>query len=303
MVEIFVHHLLFRLLTTLVRFIVKLSNYTQFIPVTGNGQIWYPVWNNLKNSRPSLIWFYHCTNVNVSNITLLNSPMFHLMIDHTNYVIIHDINITSPNFSIARNTDGIDIAGDYVHIYDSYISNGDDSYVLKPGANHVLVENCIAANGLGLNIGTGGDPPIQNVTFRNIICDKTWYCTRLKAKSTSQDGMMMNISFINITMNEVQKGININQFNESIHTLNDAEILKYIDMENVTWDGLYGNYTVYGGHLDCSKTMPCKDLVFKNVDIKPLENATNWECENVYGVQENVSPSIECLEKNPVVSF
>lgn len=166
---------------------------------------------------------------------------------------------------------------------------------MKPGANHVLVEDSIAANGLGLNIGTGGDPYIQNVTFRNMLCDKTWYCTRLKADSTSQTGMQFNISFINITMNQVQKGININQFNESIHTLNADDKLQFIEMNNITWDGLKGNYTVYGGHLDCSDKMPCKNLVFKNIDIKPVGNATNWECENVYGIQQNVIPTINCL--------
>ena len=75
--------------------------------INGNGQIWYPIYNTLSNSRPSLIWFYHCNNITVENMTFLNSPMFHLMLDHTNNVIIHDINITSPNFTIAHNTDGM----------------------------------------------------------------------------------------------------------------------------------------------------------------------------------------------------
>ena len=68
-------------------------------------------------------------------------------------ILIHNINITSPDYGVAPNTDGIDIGAVNAHIYDCYVKNGDDSYALKNGAENVLFENSIAVQGNGLEGG------------------------------------------------------------------------------------------------------------------------------------------------------
>ena len=93
--------------------------------INGNGYYWYPLFKNktLKYGRPWLIRVYNMNNFEVSGITLLNSPMFHLRVSGDN-VTIHDVNITvrdtdgNPgNYSVAPNTDGMDVNGNNVHIY------------------------------------------------------------------------------------------------------------------------------------------------------------------------------------------
>ena len=78
------------------------------------------------------------------------------------------------------NTDGIDPAGQYFHIWNLTVQNYDDVVVPKPShgggtycncTEHMLIENITIRLGVGLSIGSV--PPnaqhncIRNITFRN----------------------------------------------------------------------------------------------------------------------------------------
>ena len=130
--------------------------------INGNGYYWYPLFlnNTLKHIRPCLIgscwdrsgWY----NTIISGLTLINSPYYHIAIGGTN-ITVHDINITvadsngNPgNYSVAPETDGIDIGGENIHVYNCYVQNGDDSFTLEAPSTNVIFENSTAAYGLGL---------------------------------------------------------------------------------------------------------------------------------------------------------
>eukprot|EP01084_Bolivina_argentea_P298337 514093_1 len=289
--------------------------------INGNGQIWYPLINTHEVSgRPHTIWIEYCQNVSIYNITILNSPAYNLNLHQNKDVIVHDINFTAPSFLIAPNTDGIDISSQNVHIYNSYIANGDDTYCLNSGASNVLIENSTAKYGLGLaaDAPVGYSPPIQNVTFRNMLCDQTYFCIRLKPGPVNHgincNGTMLNFTFENIEFNMVTAGIDVNQFNETTpynvttpppdkYYLYSSEYkLQYNIMNNMTFNNIYGTYTSYAGHIDCAVEQPCINLQFQNVDLigKGL-NGSNyaWSCsENVYGTAVNVTPPLNCLNQS-----
>ena len=98
--------------------------------INGNGEIWY---NNktTKHNRPTLIRLSGITNIKIHDLTFLNSPSYFIILFGDRDIEIYNINITSPDAKIAPNTDGLDIGSENVHIYNSYISNGDDGYCLK----------------------------------------------------------------------------------------------------------------------------------------------------------------------------
>ena len=155
--------------------------------INGNGYYWYPLFlNNTLNPdyiRPCLIgtcWErsgWH--NTIISGLTLLNSPYYHIAVGGSN-ITIYDINITvvddngNPgNYSVAPETDGIDIGGDNIHVYNCYVQNGDDSYTLESGSTNVIIENSTCAYGLGLGIPMACGQPSKTITqnsiYRNII--------------------------------------------------------------------------------------------------------------------------------------
>ena len=172
-----------------------LSNYNSSITgsglINGNGYYWYPLFKNntLKYSRPWLMRFYDVTNFTLSNLHLLNSAGFHIYTSGTN-IKIHDINITvrnpsngeSGSYSTAPNTDGIDVSGENIHIYNCYVLNGDDSYTMESGSNNVLFENSICVNGFGMAMPSAkgtNDKATQNALYKNMIAINTGYGIKL----------------------------------------------------------------------------------------------------------------------------
>lgn len=258
--------------------------------INGNGQIWWQKYHHTR--RPDLISLEFVENINISFITLLNSPMYNLWISKGKNVVIHDINITSPDYNIAPNTDGIDIGATNAHIYNCYVKNGDDSYALKNGAQNILFENSIAIQGNGLEGGWYNEGNNNNCTFRNIICNNTPYGIRLRSlNNMSYD--VTNIHFHNITLNNVGKALDINQFNQSIDNK-----LGYTGFNNISFTNIYGTYTKIAGEFDCSEERPCHGLLFDNIALKSINNnSQTWICSaNVYGKQYNVTPPINCLQ-------
>lgn len=71
------------------------------------------------------------------------------------------------------NTDGIDIAGRFNHVYNMNIRVGDDIVAMKGGTD-MLFEN-ITGEGAGLSVGTEkhGDDNGRNITFRNCVLENT----------------------------------------------------------------------------------------------------------------------------------
>eukprot|EP01083_Nonionella_stella_P025004 68857_1 len=265
--------------------------------INGNGQYWWHP-NNITYLRPILIFISSAINVNISYLTLVNSPMYHIYVGQCVDVVIHGINIISPNASIAPNTDGIDIASKNVHVYNCSVINGDDSYSIFPGAQNVLIENCSAQYGLGLcswdgpinNHSAGNWGTMNNVTFKNILVHQTMWGIRLRTYSFF-NGSVTNFKFVNITMNMVENAIDINQFNQSNYALS------WTSFNNISFAGISGTYTKWAGHLDCSEFDPCSGLNFQNIYLTGVgKNVQGFSCSrNVYGNAVNVTPPLKCL--------
>ena len=79
------------------------------------------------------------------------------------------------------NTDGIDIMGQYNHVYNMDIRVGDDIVAMKGGTD-MLFEN-ITGEGAGLSIGTEslGSQNGRNITFRNCVLPNTLRAIYVKA--------------------------------------------------------------------------------------------------------------------------
>eukprot|EP01084_Bolivina_argentea_P022741 42280_1 len=262
--------------------------------INGNGEIWWkPYWHT---RRPVLIDLLYIENINISYINLLNSPFYHIQIRYCNQIVVHNINITSPNYEIAPNTDGIDIGSSNAHIYDCYVKNGDDSYSIGSNAVNVTFENSIAVQGNGLESGWNARGGANNCTFRNMRCINTPYGIRLRSLS-NMSYVVRDIQFINITFENVTKAFDINQFNQSVDNYKKNNY-RFTGFNNLSFINIYGTYTEYVGQLDCSEQIPCHGLLFKNITlITNNNNSKSWECSaNVYGTQINVTPPISCLK-------
>ena len=131
-------------------------------------------------------------NVNIHDVKIVAQAQKYDKI--YNEIIKNKANIKLVNSIQAFNTDGIDIVGDNVHIYNSIIHVGDDCIAVKGGSNW-LVEN-IEASGMGMSIGSVGDA--ENIIFRNIVMKNTIRAIYIKtnAKNILYDNFTIYNSLI-----------------------------------------------------------------------------------------------------------
>jgi polygalacturonase len=95
-----------------------------------------------------------------------------------------------------------------------FISNGDDSVAVKPSTpctRNILVEDSEFHHGHGCSIGSVGHGCVENVVFRNIKMVSQQCGCRVKSySSTEGDGSVRNISWVNITMEDVASCVSVN---------------------------------------------------------------------------------------------
>lgn len=174
--------------------------------IDGSGAQW---WSRPQQPRPRLVVFANASGVRVEGVTLLNAAFWTLLLGGRD-VRVAGVRVRAPNFQLAPNTDGIDVAAQNVHISDVDVSNGDDSICIKSPSRDVLVERSIVSAGNGLVVGTAGDgidgddqnvADVVNVTFRDIVANDTTFGCHLKFKPP-QHGRVAGIVFDNITITQ-----------------------------------------------------------------------------------------------------
>ncbi len=169
--------------------------------------------------RPGFIHFTGCTNVQVRDITLKNSPSWTVHLQRCVSATVERVTIRNPLFG--PNTDGIDLNSCIgVRIRNCDIITGDDGVVLKssePGRGHpsrdIRVEGCriwSACN--ALKIGTETHDDFDDIQFRDchLYCDSARMLDRPLAGVAieSVDGSRLsNIVVSNITMRNVRTPI------------------------------------------------------------------------------------------------
>lgn len=162
---------------------------------------------------------------------LKNSPSFHIATSQCAYFEIYNLDIkvnTTAQFNLAKrfnlegviptfplNTDGIDPAGKYFHIWNLTVQNYDDVVVPKPSraggkydcTEFMEVENITVRLGVGLSIGSV--PPnklhncIRNIVFKNAVFQKPFKGIYVKTNPGYEgSGEIKNISYQNIVLNE-----------------------------------------------------------------------------------------------------
>ena len=237
-----------------------LTNVTITGPGTidGSGQHWWGPARDAKLRdkenpgytlpRPKLIILTRCSNVQVTNITLMKSPCFHLVPTECENVLIDSVTILAPADS--PNTDAIDpTACRHVVITRCKLDVGDDnvaikgsqsSYMSQPVCDDITVSNCTMLHGHGMSIGSESAGGVRNVTVRDCTFQFTDNGLRIKSPR-GRGGIVENISYSDITMKDVDPAItftcyypNIPDRDEPRPITNGTPVFRNIRISNVT---------------------------------------------------------------------
>ena len=167
-------------------------------------------------TRGHLIEFMHSTNIEISNMNLLNSPFWTVHPFDCHHVVVRNINIWAPAHS--PNTDGVDPDSSTDVLIENFrYHGGDDVIAIKSGwdcfgyeYNHstkdVVIRNVTAvySEAAGCAIGSEMSGGMENITISD--CDFTQTETGLNIKySAFRGGYVKDIHYRNIIMGNTSR--------------------------------------------------------------------------------------------------
>jgi polygalacturonase len=188
-------------------------------PVTGvDGGA--PTWWDLENASdgtmagPRLIQVSNSPNFTLYQVTLRNSPKFHVVIERTNGFRVWGITVNTPANS--PNTDGVDpsVSTNGIIAYNK-ITTGDDNIAIKGGGpglvDHLVIAHNQFARGHGMSIGSETDGGVRNVEVCDLSLDGAQNGIRIKS-DRSRGGLVQNITYSDICMRGVSNPLVFDPF-------------------------------------------------------------------------------------------
>lgn len=257
--------------------------------IDGQGWRWWPF---PKRRRPILVNIEHGERLLVDNVTLRDSPGFHLKLRGSDIEVGH-VTVRAGDctgWTGAPNTDAINIGGQRIWVHDCDVRNGDDCVPVDVGWNNsdtddVLVERVACA------CGTNGGVPviangatIKNVVFRDMVVTQTDQGAGAKiAKSyDNATGHFVNISWTNISIVNPRYGaLYANMFYEDANVLrrhctapaNATARAHWLTASDLTFRNIraeVNSSVALAGCFVCGPNRPCTGLEFDGVVVTEL---------------------------------
>jgi hypothetical protein len=268
--------------------------------IDGQGAPWWPGYKT--NKRPSMIVLTDCNREMIQNITLSNSPMFHISISggHPGNTTVQGVTVRAPSSSDpvtpSHNTDACDVKGTNVLVQNCNISTGDDDFTCGGGTHDVLLTNNVYGNGHGISIGSITDSGgVSNITVINCTINGADNGIRIKSDN-DRGGLVQNINYYNIGITNVHFPIQIYAYYNSNGTpssispaiaasTNPATVTSLtpiysdITFSNITATSVSG-YPI--GLIWARTEMPATNIIFDKVNIT---GDRSFDLYNVVGAQ------------------
>jgi polygalacturonase len=237
-----------------------------------------------KTRRPRLIVINQCNGLTIRDVTLQNSPSFHLVPVDCEDVLIDSVTIRAP--ADAPNTDAIDpSATRYLIITNCVLDVGDDNIAIKSGhhdeihpnaaCENIEVVNCTFLHGHGMSIGSETVGGVKNLTVRRCTFNGTTSGIRIKSDRT-RGGTVEQCEYTDLQMTNVKIPIHLTAYYPRIPTNDTAQpmtaltpIYRDITIRNVT-----ANSPQSAGFLVGLPECAVSNVVFANVTITAPKGLT-----------------------------
>jgi polygalacturonase len=267
--------------------------------IDGQGLPWWP-WAETNGAvRPIMLALSSCNRELIQNVTLSNSPMFHIAISGSagNSTVL-GVTVLAPSSSAnppSHNTDACDVSGTNILVQNCNISTGDDDFTCGGGTSGVLLTNNTYGNGHGVSIGSYTDGGVSDITVVNCTFNGTQNGIRIKSDN-DRGGLVQNISYLNLSMTNVNIPIQIYAYYNEVGTPNNVTpqtaaseplaavtgttpIYRNITFSNITATSVSGNPV---GIIWARTEMPATNIVFDKINLTGYENFCLY---NVSGAQ------------------
>jgi hypothetical protein len=252
--------------------------------IDGQGSSWWPHLDTIP--RPRLMQLNSGNKLEIKEVTLQNSPMFHLCPNGYYDVSIHDIKIVAPASS--PNTDGIDPSACHkVRIYNCYVDNGDDNIAVGSSSTSygawdavstdIIIKHNTFMHGHGVSIGSYTNGGVDSMLVDSCTFNGTTNGVRIKSQR-GRGGNVRNITYSNLTMTNVHYPIYFTAYYSGVpaqsvdtpYTINSSTPYFHdILIKNVTSTNTYAN-TVAGVIIGVAEK-PFTNIKFENVVLSAYQ--------------------------------
>ncbi len=267
--------------------------------IEGSGSVWWEAAEEARRKvsgytlpRPNLIVLTRVKNLVVRDVTIQNSPKFHLVPTECDDVLITNVTILAPE--PAANTDAIDPSvSRRVTITKCLIDVGDDNVAVKSGkrmdgrefaCEDLTITDCTFKHGHGMSIGSETVGGVKNVLVKNCTFENTDNGIRIKS-DRKRGGTVENLVCENITMKNVRGAITITSYYPKIPATDTAQPVtettpKY---KNITIRNLTATSSKAAGVVVGLPESYIENVLLENVTITAEQ--TGLEIRNAKGVQ------------------
>jgi polygalacturonase len=161
---------------------------------------------NANQECPQLIRAIGSDNFTLYNITIVNSPNFHVYYGLGNGFTAWGVIINTP--TTARNTDGIDPSSSTnVTIVHCFIHTGDDNVAIKAGSDGPATHMTIAHNhfyaGHGMSIGSETNGGASAIRVNDLTIDGADNGLRIKSNA-SRGGLVEDVEYSNVCIRDTK---------------------------------------------------------------------------------------------------
>ncbi|XP_078439304.1 putative polygalacturonase [Wolffia australiana] len=270
--------------------------------IDGQGAVWWDwlVSRSLNYSRPHLIELQNCSDVTISNLTLLNSPAWHVHPVYSSNVRIHNMTIRSPP-DVSSTSGIVPDSSSGVWVEDCAITVGGDAIALKSGwdrfglavsrpVSRVRVRRVKlrATVGSGLVIGSEMSGGANDVRAEDVIVVDSAAGISLET-TRGRGGHVEDVVVSRVSLINVDTAI---RFSGQCGAHPDGGFdpgaipaVRRVTLEKMDGDGICmaGNLTgVDGDH-------PFEEICLSDINLSVSSNVP-WVCSHVVGSSQSVFP-------------
>ncbi|KAK3037228.1 hypothetical protein RJ639_030121, partial [Escallonia herrerae] len=294
------------------RFISLISgtNLTDVVITGGNGTIdgqgasWWKKFrdNELKSTRPYLIEILYSNQLQISNLTLVNSPSWHVHPVYSRDVIIQGLTVLAPTDS--PNTDGINPDScTNVRIEDCYVVSGDDCIAVKSGwdqygikfgmpTQHLIIKRftCISPDSAVIALGSEMSGGIQDVRAEDITAINSESGVRIKTAS-GRGAYVKDIYVRRMSMTTMKYAFWMTgAYGSHPDDGYDPKALPVIS--NINYEHMWAKNVTMAANLAGIHKDPFTGICISNVTIELAEKPkkVQWNCTDISGVSSRVNP-------------
>jgi polygalacturonase len=266
--------------------------------IDGQGAWWWRQHKlqKLKYTRGHLIELLWSSNIEISNVTLRNSLFWTVHPYDCTNVTIHGVTILAP--LNAPNTDGINPDScRNVIVENCYISVGDNAVAIKSGWDvygmqyarpcvNITIRNLFVHSLIsgGVSIGSEISGGVEDVVVDGLHIWGSRSSVRIKT-STGRGGYVRNISYSNLTLNDVRVAIAI-QTDSGEHPNSGFNPRAFPQVSNISFNGIFGSKVRYPVIISGTQEVPITGIEIRNMNLRVTQNKNKknlFQCSFLQG--------------------